>query len=183
MEKKSKETTNATIFDKQTIISNQFSVCFCKYKRSQFRTVVSQQAPKYPKRVHNAVRDASRMRAWLATAGSGDSAKTRPPAAAREEDISLQAKDAANCYFTDLWKLGGDRKRGAPPLDFKQRERARQVLVAAYVASYVVTTRPIAAEGEKTKAVQQGVHRQRNGGIQVLGKLNFFVCPTSGRRE
>ena len=50
---------------------------------------------------------------WLATAGSGDSGKTRPPAAAREEDIRQQAKDAASCYFTDLWKLGGDRPRGA----------------------------------------------------------------------
>jgi hypothetical protein len=52
------------------------------------------------------------MRVWLATAGSGDSGKTRPPAAAREEDICHQAKDSPSCYFTDLLKLGGDRKRG-----------------------------------------------------------------------
>ena len=69
------------------------------------------------------------MRAWLATAGSGDSGKTRPPAVAREEDVREQAEDAANCYFTDLWTLGGDRKRGAPSNEFKEKERAHHVLV------------------------------------------------------
>ena len=54
------------------------------------------------------------MTAWLAKASGGDSGKTQPPAAACEEVIRQQAKDAANCYFTDLWKLGGDRKREAP---------------------------------------------------------------------
>ena len=95
------------------------------------------------------------MRAWLATAGSGDSGKTRPPAAAREEDIRQQAKDAASCYFTDLLKLGGDRRRGAPSAEFKEKERARRVLVGAYVESYDVATNPMAAEGEKLKVVQQ----------------------------
>ena len=49
------------------------------------------------------------MKAWLATAGSGDSEKTWPPAAAREEDVRQQAKSSARChgYFTqaDLWRL------------------------------------------------------------------------------
>ena len=95
------------------------------------------------------------MKAWLANAGRGDSGKTRPPAAAREDEVRQQAKDAASCYFTDLWKLGGDRPRGAPSLELKERERAHQVLVAAYVASYDVTTNPMAAEGEKLTVVRQ----------------------------
>ena len=96
------------------------------------------------------------MRAWLATAGSGDSGKTRPPAAAREEDIRQQAKDAASCYFTDLLKLGGDRRRGAPSAEFKEKERARTVLVGAYVESYDVATNPMAAEGQKVMAARAG---------------------------
>ena len=74
------------------------------------------------------------MKAWVATAGSGDLGKTRPPAAAREEDIRQQAKSAASCYFTDLWRLNENRKRGAPSKEFAERERARSALVAAYMA-------------------------------------------------
>jgi len=89
------------------------------------------------------------MKAWLATAGSGDSRKTRPPAAAREEDVRQQAKGAASCYFTDFWRLNEHRKRGASSKEFAERERARSALVAAYMASYDVSTNPMAAEGEK----------------------------------
>ena len=94
------------------------------------------------------------MRKWLATAGSGDSGKTRPPEAAREEDVRQQATGAASCYFTDLWKLNAQKQRGAPSKEFAERERARRTLVAAYMASYDVSTNPIAADGEKMKSVQ-----------------------------
>ena len=54
---------------------------------------------------------AAKMKAWLATAGSGDSGNTQSPAAAREEDVRQQAKSAASCCFTDLWRLNENRKR------------------------------------------------------------------------
>jgi len=84
------------------------------------------------------------MRKWLATAGSGDSGKTRPPEVAREEDVRQHATGAASCYFTDLWKLNAQKQRGAPSKEFAQRERARSTLVAAYMASYDVSTNPMA---------------------------------------
>ena len=80
------------------------------------------------------------MRKWLATAGSGDSGKTRPPEAAREEDVRQQTTGAASCYFTDLWKLNAQKQRGAPSKEFAERERTRSTLVVAYMASYDVST-------------------------------------------
>jgi len=87
------------------------------------------------------------MKAWLATARSGDSGKIWPPGAAREEDVRQQATSAASCYFTDLWRLNEQKKRGAPSKEFAERERACSALVAAYMASYDVSTNPMAADG------------------------------------
>ena len=67
---------------------------------------------------------------------------------AREEDIRQQVKDTANCYLLSFGNSVGTGRGERPSLEFKERERARQVIVAAYVASYVVTTNPITAEGE-----------------------------------
>jgi len=74
------------------------------------------------KRKRKLAKIAANMNAWLATAGSRDSGKTRPPALAREEDVSQQAKSAASCHFTDLWRLNENRKRGAPSKEFAERE-------------------------------------------------------------
>ena len=46
-----------------------------------------------------------KMRAWLGTATAGQKA--------READVRQEAKDAASCFFTDLWRLNGDSPRGA----------------------------------------------------------------------
>ena len=52
-----------------------------------------------------------KMRAWLVTATAGQKGQTRGPASAREADVCQEAKDAASCFFTDLWHLNGDRPR------------------------------------------------------------------------
>ena len=57
-----------------------------------------------------------KMRAWLGTATAEQKGQTRGPASAREADVRQEAKDAASCFFTDLWRLNGDRPRGAPRL-------------------------------------------------------------------
>eukprot|EP00277_Geminigera_cryophila_P041909 CAMPEP_0173092886 /NCGR_PEP_ID=MMETSP1102-20130122/29459_1 /TAXON_ID=49646 /ORGANISM="Geminigera sp., Strain Caron Lab Isolate" /LENGTH=66 /DNA_ID=CAMNT_0013980391 /DNA_START=25 /DNA_END=225 /DNA_ORIENTATION=- len=61
------------------------------------------------------------MKAWLATARSGDSGKTRPPEAAREEEVRQQATIAASCYLADLWRLNEQKKRGALSKEFAER--------------------------------------------------------------
>ena len=123
------------------------------------------------------------MKAWLATAGSGDSKKIRPPAAAREEDVCQQATSAASCYFTDLWRLNEHRKRGAPSKEFAERERARSALrlVAAYMASYDVSTNPMAADGEKMKSVQnrrrtQVEERWHSTAIYIYIYIYIYIC-------
>jgi len=61
---------------------------------------------------------------------------------------------AAGCYFTDLCRLNENGKRGAPSKELAKRERARSALVTAFMASYDVSTNPMAAEGEKMNSVQ-----------------------------
>jgi len=82
--------------------------------------------------------------AWLTTATAGQKGQTRGPASARETDVRQEAKDSASCFFTDLWHLNGDRPRGAPSKEYKERERARDLLVVSYVSSYDVSILPSA---------------------------------------
>jgi hypothetical protein len=95
------------------------------------------------------------MRAWLATATAGQKGQTRGPASAREADVRQEAKDAASCFFNDLWHLNGDRPRGAPSKEYKERERARDLLVASYVSSCDVSSHPTVVEGENMQSVKK----------------------------
>jgi len=47
------------------------------------------------------------MKAWLATAGGGDSAKTRPPAAARDEDVRQKAWIVDRIVWVNVFGKGG----------------------------------------------------------------------------
>ncbi len=97
----------------------------------------------------------TKMRAWLGTATAGQKGQTRGPASAREADVRQEAKDAAICFFTDLWRLNGDRPRGAPSKEYLERVRARDLLVASYVASYDVSSNPTVAEGDSMQSVKK----------------------------
>ena len=90
---------------------------------------------RYPLSVFNknSTLKGTNMKAWLATARSGDLGKTQPPEAAREEEVRQQATNTASWYFTDLWRLNEQKKRGAPSKEFAERERARSTLVVAYM--------------------------------------------------
>ena len=96
-----------------------------------------------------------KMRAWLGTATAGQKGQTRGPASAREADVRQEAKDAASCFFTDLWRLNGDRPRGAPSKEYLERVRARELLVASYVSSYDVSSNPTVTEGESIQSVKK----------------------------
>jgi hypothetical protein len=95
------------------------------------------------------------MRAWLATVTTGQKGQTRGPPSAREGDVRQEAKDAASCFFNDLWHLNGDRPRGAPSKEYKERERARDLLVASYVSSCDVSSHPTVVEGENMQSVKK----------------------------
>ncbi len=100
----------------------------------------------------------NKMRAWLGTATTGQKGQTRGPASAREADVRQETKDAATCFFTDLWQLNGDRTRGAPSKEYKERERARDLLVASYVASYDVSNNTSVVEGESIQSKKNNRH-------------------------
>jgi len=67
---------------------------------------------------------------------------------------SQKKQGAASCYFNDRWRLNENRKKGAPSKEFAERERTCSALVAAYMASYDVSTNPMVAEGKKMISVQ-----------------------------
>jgi hypothetical protein len=98
------------------------------------------------------------MRAWLGTAPAGQKGQTRVPASESEADVREEARESARCFFNDLWRLNGDRPRGAPSKKYKERERARDVLVASYVSSYDVSSNSSVVEGESMQSVKKNRH-------------------------
>ena len=74
----------------------------------------------------------------MGTSTAGQKGQTRGSASAREQDVREEAREAARCFFNDLWRLNGDRPRGAPSKEYKERERAHDLLVVSYVSSYDV---------------------------------------------
>jgi hypothetical protein len=65
------------------------------------------------------------MRSWLGTVTAGQKGQTRGPTSPREVDLRQETKDTDSCFFTDLCQLNGDRPRGVPSKEYKERERAR----------------------------------------------------------
>ncbi len=53
----------------------------------------------------------------------GQKGQTRGSALSRVKDIDQEVKEAVGCFFTDLCRLNGDRPRGAPSKEYKERER------------------------------------------------------------
>ena len=92
---------------------------------------------------------------WLAKGTAGQKGQTRGPASEREADVREETREAARCFLNDLWRLNRDRPRGAPTKEYKERERARDVLVASYVASYDVSSNPSVVEGESMQSVKK----------------------------
>ena len=95
------------------------------------------------------------MKTWFGTDPGGQKGQTRGPASAREADVREEAREAARCFFNDLCRLNGDRPRGAPSKEYKERERSRDVLVASYVVSYDVSINPSVVEDENMQSVKK----------------------------
>ena len=98
------------------------------------------------------------MRVCLGTATTGQKGQTRGPASAREADVRQETKYTASCFFIDLWRLNGDRPRGAPSKEYLERVRPRDLLVVSYVSSYDVSSNPTVAEGESMQSVKKNRH-------------------------
>ena len=53
-----------------------------------------------------------KMRVWLGTGTPGQKGQTRGPPLTCEEDVRDEVKNTSSCFFTDLWRLNGNRGRG-----------------------------------------------------------------------
>ena len=76
----------------------------------------------------------------------------------REVDVRQETKDTTSCFFTDLWRLNGDRPRGASSKEYKEREQSHDLLVASYVSSYDVSSNPTVSEDESMQSVKKNRH-------------------------
>jgi hypothetical protein len=90
----------------------------------------------------------------METTAPGQKGQTRGTVSSRETDVREQVKEEAKCFFTVLWQLNGDRGRGAPSKEYLERVRARDLLVASYVASYDVSINPTLTEGKSMQSVK-----------------------------
>ena len=63
------------------------------------------------------------MRVWFGTATSGQKGQTRGTPSERETDVRDESEDVVSCFFTDLWRLNGDRPRGPPSKEYLERVR------------------------------------------------------------
>ncbi len=97
----------------------------------------------------------TKMRVSLGTSTAGQKGQTRGSASTRETDVRQETKDGVSCFFTDLWRLNGNRPRGAPSKEYLERLRARDLLVASYVSSYDVSSNPTVTEGESIQSVKK----------------------------
>ena len=95
------------------------------------------------------VKRQTEMRAWLGTTTSGQKGQTRGPESARDADVREETRESAKCFFTDLWRLNGDRPRGTPFKEYLVRVGARDLLVVSYVSSYDVSSNPTVTKGER----------------------------------
>jgi hypothetical protein len=94
------------------------------------------------------------MRVWVGTRTAGQKGQTRGPPSACETDVRQEDKDVSSCFFTDLCRLNGDRPRGAPSKEYKERERTHDLLVVSYVSSYDVSSNPSVGDGESIQSVK-----------------------------
>ncbi len=83
-----------------------------------------------------------KMRVWLGTGTPGQKGQTGGPPLTYEEDVRDEVKDTSSCFFTDLWRLNGDRGRGVPSKEYLVWVGVHDLLVTSYVSSYDVSSNP-----------------------------------------
>ena len=59
----------------------------------------------------------------------------------------------ADQYFTNLWSVGGSQGRGAPSIEYRDRQKAKEACVKTFVEKYDTVTAP-SGEGQ---AVRKGM--------------------------
>ncbi len=87
------------------------------------------------------------MKKWLATAkpdNRGESLR------ALQDLCKGRITSVADTYFTDLWGVGGSQGRGEPRIEYRDRQKAKEVCVKTFVEKYDMVTSP---SGRKTQKI------------------------------
>ena len=87
------------------------------------------------------------MKKWLATAkpdNRGESLR------ALQEVSKERITSVANQYFTKLWGVGGSQGRGAPSIEYRGRQKAKESCVKTFVEKYDTVTTP-SGEGQAVR--------------------------------
>ena len=70
----------------------------------------------------------------LGTTTPGQKGQTRGSVSVCDADVREEDRESVKFFFTDLWRLNGDRSRGAPSKEYLERVRSRDLLVVSYVS-------------------------------------------------
>ena len=87
------------------------------------------------------------MKKWLQTAKSDDRGESLR---ALQEVSKERITSVANQYFTNLWGVGGSQGRGAPSIEYRDRQKAKEVCVKTFVEKYDTVTAP-SGEGQAVR--------------------------------
>ncbi len=79
------------------------------------------------------------MKKWLETAkpdNRGESLR------ALQEVSKERIRSIANHYFTNLCRVGGSQGRGAPSIEYRDRQKTKEECVKTFVEKYDTVTAP-----------------------------------------
>ena len=110
------------------------------------------------------------MKKWLATAKPGNRGQSLR---ALQEVSKERITSVADQYFTNLWGVGTSQGRGAPSIEYRDRQKAKAECVKTFVEKYDTVTAP-SGEG-------QAVRKEMT--VQVEQWWNSSDVTTSLRKE
>ena len=87
------------------------------------------------------------MKKWLATAKPGN----RGESLRTLQEVSKERiTSVADQYFTKLWRVGESQGRGAPSIEYRDRQKAKAGCVKTFVEKYDTVTAP-SGEGQAVR--------------------------------
>ena len=107
------------------------------------------------------------MKKWLQTAKPDDRGESLR---ALQEVSKERITSVANQYFTNLWGVGGSQGRGAPSIEYRDRQKAKEQCVKIFVEKYDTVTAP---SGEGQAVRKQMTVQVEDMSCQVCGIIYF----------
>jgi hypothetical protein len=87
------------------------------------------------------------MKNWLVTTKSGNRGESLR---ALQEVSKERITSVADQYFTNLWRVGASQGRGAPSIEYRDRQKVKEECVKTFVEKYDTVTTP-SGEGQAVR--------------------------------